>query len=111
MWNSLMLELAPDDLLIHPMLGAGGMTREQALAEVQSLLDRSAPLMPAFAAAAETWRRGAKDDTVFAELFTWAVYEYDGHDPASAAMEWIEDYAETMRAAGLDVSVPRLPGV
>jgi hypothetical protein len=54
-------------------------------------------------------RRGAKDDTVFAGPFTWALYEYDGPDPRRGAMEWIEDYAETMRAAGLNVSVPRIP--
>lgn len=110
-WNRMQLELVPADLTIRPMIGPGGLTRAQALAEVQELLDRAAATAPAMAQLAETWRRGAKDDTVYAGPLVWTVYEHpDGDDPRVAALAWLEDYASTMRAAGLtNVQVARLP--
>lgn len=96
-WNHLQIEIDPSAGLISPLYGPGGYTRTQALAEVQSQLDRAAtqfPDMPLFADSAATWRRGAKDDTVFAGPFAWAVYEYpDGQDPQVGAMEWVADFA------------------
>lgn len=105
-WNYLQLEIRPDDLLIHPMIGEGDLTREQAHARVQALLDHR----PALAAAAATWRAGAKDDVVYAVPFTWTIYEYPaGQDPRVAALAWCEDMAATMRSAGMRVGVARLP--
>jgi hypothetical protein len=105
------LEIIPDDLHILPMIGPGGLTREKALAEVQSILDRAATLAPDLREASALWKRGAKDDTVYSGPFTWTVYEYaDGEDPRAGALAWIEGYAQTMRDAGLDISIPRLPG-
>lgn len=104
-WNFMQLEMVPEDLLVRPMIGPGGLTREQALAEVQSILDRS----PALAQVAGVWRRGAKDDTVYLGPFTWVVYSHpEGEDPRRAAMVWLEDYAQTLRSAGVDAQVPKL---
>jgi phosphosulfolactate phosphohydrolase-like enzyme len=96
----------PADRLIKPTIGPGGLTRNQAVAEVQALLDRAALIT-----LAEVWRRGAVDDTVYAGPFTWTVYEHpDGADPRIAALEWLEDFAATMRSAGLrNVQVAKLP--
>lgn len=99
------IELVAEDLLVRPMIGPGGLTREQAHAEVQGLLDR----LPALADTAAIWRRGAKDDTVYRDVFTWTIYEYAGEDPRPGAIVWLEDYAQIMRGAGLDVQVAQLP--
>jgi hypothetical protein len=105
-WNHMQVEFAPADHLIRPMIGPGGMTREQAHAEVQGLLDRHPPLAPA----AATWRQGAKDDTVYHGPLIWCIYEHpDGEDPRRAALVWLEDLATTMRSAGADVQVARFP--
>lgn len=106
-WNFMQVELVSADLQARPMIGPGGLTRDQALAQVQDLLDRA----PALAGVAATWRRGAKDDTVYAGPFVWTVYEHpDGEDPRRAALVWLEDFAATMRTAGVDVQVARFPG-
>lgn len=110
MWNFMQLEIVPADRLIKPVTGLGGLTREQALAEVQALLDRSArELAGPFVQLAAKWRAGAKDDTIFYGPFTWTIYEHDGGKWREGAMEWLEDYAATIRAAGIDVQTPRLP--
>ena len=109
-WNFMQLEIVPADRLVMPMIGPGGLTRDAALAEIQSILDRMARLSPAFADVATIWRRGAKDDAAFYGPFVWTVYDYpDGEDPRRAALTWIEDYARILRSRGLNVSVPRLP--
>jgi hypothetical protein len=107
-WNYMQVEAAPEDRLLRPMIGpGGGLSREQAHAEVQSILDRAGP---GLAEVAQTWRRGAKNDTVYAGPFTWTLYEYqDGDDAKAAALEWLEDFAATLRGAGLDVQVAQLP--
>jgi hypothetical protein len=100
-------ELIPDDLLIRPMVGEEiGLDYDQARAKVQDLLDRAPQLAPVAAA----WRKGPKDDTVYAGPFTWTVFAYEGDDPRSAALAWLEDYAATIRAAGVDVQVAGWPG-
>lgn len=99
------VEIVPADQLIRPMIGDGGLSREQAHAEIQSVLDGS----PRLAQIAALWRRGAKDDTVQAGPFCWCIYEYDGDGPRPAAVAWLEDYAATIRSAGIDVQVARLP--
>ena len=99
-WNHMQVEMLPDDFLIRPTMGPGQLTRAQAVAEIQSVLDGDSRL----AAAAALWRAGAKDDTVHLGPFIWTVYEHDG-DPADAARAWLEDFAQTMRAAGVDVQV------
>lgn len=106
-WNHMQIELVPEDMLARPLIGPGGLTREQAHAEVQSLLDRA----PALATVAATWRRGAADDTVYAGPFTWTIYPYPaGDDPRRAALEWLEDFVRIMRDAGMpNVSVAKMP--
>lgn len=98
------IEMAEDDKLIRPMLHPGGLTREQAVAEVQSILDR----LPILAGPAAIWRRGAKDDTVFHYPFVWTILEYEGDDPRRAAMAWLEDFAEIMRRNGANVDVAKV---
>jgi hypothetical protein len=107
-WNFLQIELVPEDRLIRPMYGPGGLDRAGALAEVQSILDRE----PLFVKLAASWRKGAKDDTVFAlpiAPFAWAIYEYDGDDPLPGAHEWLADFAATMRRMGFDAQIAQLP--
>lgn len=111
MWNFMMLETVPADLMVRPMIGPGAMTREQAHSEVQALLDRIVGDAPDAKPAAETWRAGAVDDTVGWGPFAWTIYAYPaGEDPRVAAIAWIDDYAETIRnATGLQVGVYQLP--
>ena len=105
------VELVPADRLVRPVIGPGSLSREEAVAEVQSILDRSAGASSVFGSAAQTWRRGAKDDTVYVGPFIWAVYEHPaGADPRRAAVEWLDDFAQTMRGAGMDVRVAGFPG-
>lgn len=110
-WNFMQLQIVVAEMLIKPMIGPGGLTRGQAHTEIQDLLDQAATLSPGLAEIAATWRRGAADDTVYAGLLTWTIYEHvDGDDPRRAALEWLEDYAGTMRAAGLtNITIARLP--
>jgi hypothetical protein len=90
MWNYLQLIMG-DSPRVEPLIGTGGMTREQAHSQVQDLLGKMADDAPAyFAAAVESWRRGAKDDTVHVRLpngmVVWALYEYpEGQPPERAA--------------------------
>lgn len=109
-WNHMLVAYNDQDLRYEPQIGTGGMTREQAHAEVQDLLDEGgAPLR----AIAESWRGGAKDDTVYAEsgLMIWTIYEHpDGEDPRRAALAWLEDFAATLRSAGVtNIGIARLP--
>jgi hypothetical protein len=104
-WNYMQTELVPQDLLIQSMIGPGHLTRDQAHAEVRSLLQRSAAVHPPFRQLVAAWQRGAKDDTVFGGPFVWAIYDHAGSDPSAGALEWLEDYATTLRRSGLDVRV------
>lgn len=109
-WNHMKIELAPADALVRPVIGPGGLSRTQALTEVQSILERLAAISPQLWQVVGAWRRGAQDDTVYAGPFTWTVYEYpDGEDPRRAALAWLEDFAATMRTAGLNVQVAAFP--
>lgn len=107
MWNFMQVEIIPDDMQMRPMIGPGGLTWDQAHAEIQSILDRT----PELGAVAATWRRGAADDTLALGLFIWTIYEHpDGEDPRRAALVWLEDMAETMRGAGFtNIGVAKLP--
>lgn len=100
-WNHLSLEVIPEDALIRPLVGPGGMTEEEARTHVGDILDRLAARQPAFRKLVSLWAAG--EDTVYAGPFTWAVYEHD--DPAQGAREWIDGYAATLRSAGMEVAV------
>lgn len=103
-WNFLQAEIVAADGLIRPTIGPGHLTQRKAHAEIQAILDRS----PSLAPTAATWRRGAADNTVYADRIIWAIYEHpDGQDPVPAAMVWLEDFARIMRTAGVDVQVAR----
>jgi len=95
----------PEDQLAHPMIGPGGLTHSGAHAEIQGLLDAN----PQLGETAALWRH-AKDDTVYAGSFIWCLYQHpDGEDPRRAALAWLEDFATTMRSAGVDVGIAHLP--
>lgn len=104
MWTYLQVEIVPEDRLLRPMLGPGDLTRSQAHAAVQDILDG----VPGLAPVATQWRAGAKDDTVYAGLLIWTIIEYEA-DRRRAALVWLDDLAATMRSAGADVQVARLP--
>jgi len=103
-WNYLQLELAADDGLVFPTVGPGGLTREQASAEILTVLGPIATVRPEVA---QKWREGPKDDTLFLGPFTWAIYSYTGDDPNLAAAAWIQDYVQILRTAGLDAQIGR----
>jgi hypothetical protein len=108
-WNFMQTELIPDDRIIQPLIGPGGLTRAQARAEILAILERGAVFNPRLASVASTWRGGAKDDTVYLGPFTWTIYEHS--DPRVGALEWLEDYAAIMRQAGainIEVAAPRV---
>lgn len=99
-WNYLQVEIRLDDRLLVPQIGPGGLTRAQAHAVVQATLDAiGLPI-------AATWRRGARDDTVYHGLFAWAIYEAD--DPTVGAHAWLADFAQRLRAAGMHVGIAAL---
>lgn len=105
-------ELVSADALLHPLIGHGGLTHEEAHAEIQAILDRVK--LPAVTATAAMWRRGAEDDTVYVGTATgmliWTIYEHpEGEDPRVGALAWLEDFAEIMRGTGMDVLVASLP--
>ncbi|ABW10903.1 hypothetical protein Franean1_4367 [Parafrankia sp. EAN1pec] len=100
------VEIATEDHLLRPMYGLGGLTRAQARAEVQSILDE----LPTLAPIAEVRRRDhAKDDTAFCNQRMWTVYTYAGTDPLPAARAWLEDLAQALHRAALDLHVARGP--
>lgn len=103
-WNFMQAELDTRTRIIRPLLGPGELTRTEAHAEIQSILDRAALGSNEVRRLALAWREGAKDDTVTAGPFTWAIYEH-GDDPRLAAREWLEDFAVRMRAVGVDAQV------
>lgn len=105
MWNTLTFTADSATGYIEPQYGTGGFTHEQAKGEIQSILDRLASERPQLATrAADTWRRGAADDTIHIQpapgsLIVFALYEYpEGEDPAHKALEWIDDFSK--RATG-----------
>jgi len=97
--------------MIRPLIGAGGMTREAAHGEVQSILDRLAERDPYLLQVVDVWRRGAVDDTCSWGAFTWTIYGHtEGEDPRRAALKWLDDFAQIMRRAGLtDIQVEGMP--
>lgn len=103
-WNWMRLEIRPDDSGIFPLIGEGGMTRGDAHEYIQHQLNALAAFNPALRDVASRWRRGAADDTVYAGLDTWTIYEYEG-DPVRGATGWLDGYVETMRSTGLNVAV------
>lgn len=102
------IELSPEDSLILPLIGPGDLDYATAHREVQGILDR----MPWLDYLAEVWRRGAREDAVTVGPFTWCLYEHPAGDPYQAARSWLDEYAATIRATGLDVQVaqPRPSG-
>ncbi|MEU6932875.1 hypothetical protein AB0A05_27375 [Streptomyces sp. NPDC046374] len=105
LWNTLVITLSRADGFGSPQYGTGGWTREEALAEQQSLLDRLAAEFPhTYSSVAAKWRIGAKDDTVYARprsdaMSVHAIYEYpEDEDPVHKALEWLDDFS--MQATG-----------
>jgi hypothetical protein len=118
LWNTLTLTMSSQDGYGSPQYGIGNFTHDQAKAEIQGILDRLAREHPALATtAAETWRKGAKDDVVNVQpapgsLIVFALYEYaQGEDPLHGALAWIDDFSR--RGTGHDSQMivpPTAPG-
>ncbi|WP_375385729.1 hypothetical protein [uncultured Microbacterium sp.] len=92
-----------DGRVLHPVVGAGGMTRAAAHARVRALLVRYAEDMPFASELVSAWDAGARDDTVYADRFLWAIYEAD--DATAGAHEWVDDLATSLRGSGSKVRV------
>ncbi|MFG6446245.1 hypothetical protein ACFXQA_13365 [Microbacterium sp. P07] len=95
-WNYLQVETA--GRMLHPVLGPGGMTREQAHREVRALLNLHVESTPHASGLLDAWDEGAADDTVFAGPFLWAIYEAD--DTVVGGREWVDDLARGLRRGG-----------
>ncbi|ALJ20365.1 hypothetical protein [Microbacterium sp. No. 7] len=102
-WNYLQVEVIPDDAIVRPLIGPGGLSRQGAHREIASILRRLADIHEPAVKLVKAWHAGAVDDTVFYGPFTWAIYEAD--DPQQGAREWIDGYIATLRAQGIDVGV------
>lgn len=77
-WNFMQLILDPNSGRGEPMIGPGGLTHDEAHSVIQGILDEA----PKLTALAETWRRGAADDTAYFGNLIWCVYQHpDGEDP------------------------------
>lgn len=100
-WTWMQVEVLAAEGLILPLVGPGRLTREEAHAEVQRLLGSRKYL----GETAALWERGAKDDTVFSGPFTWTIFKHTGDDPRPAARAWLDGFAETLRAIGIDVQI------
>ena len=101
-WNCLQIEINTSTRIVQSTIGPGELSRDQAIAVVQALLDRFPPL----ARAAAQWRAGAEDDLVCFGPVAWTVYEHpDGQDPRFAALVWLHDLATAARAAGAHLYV------
>jgi len=100
-WNHLQVEVAGRRL--HPVLGAGGMTREAAHAYVRGLLERFVEGAPYADGLVEAWDAGARDDTAYAGPYLWAIYEAD--DAEAGAKECVEDLARSIRRSGTKVTI------
>jgi hypothetical protein len=109
-WHYAMLELVPEDALVRPMISpeSEGLTREQAHREIQGLLDRLGSQDPGFRELAATWRRGAKDDWVYRGPFSFTIFECAGSTCAETFQTFLDDYAATMRQAGVQVAVAQI---
>lgn len=91
-WNYLQVEIAGG--LLHPSVGPGGLTRDEAHAHVAALLDRHVETFPYASGLREAWDAGAQDDTVFAGPLLWAIYEAD--DPVAGAHAWVDGLARSL---------------
>ena len=100
-WNYLQVEVA--DRVLHPILGPGGLTRDEAHAFIRTLLERFVEGAPYADGLVEAWNEGAKDDTVYAGPYLWAIYE--SAEPVHGAHVWVDDLAATLRGSGSKVRV------
>lgn len=102
MWNTLHVNISLDDLLASPAIGVGGFTRDEARAEVQTILSADQSL----SGAAEQWRMGA--DRVRVGPQVWTLYQYDD-DRQAAALARVDELLESFREAGVRFQVANLP--
>jgi hypothetical protein len=98
MWNTLNVDISLDDMLARPVLGPGGLTRDEAHAEVQNILDAD----PRLSDAAEQWRMDAP--RVRVGSMVWTIYEYQD-DLRAAALALINALLEGFRGAGVNIRV------
>lgn len=101
-WGYLTVQIVPADMLARTTVGAEeGLTRDEAHGKILAMLDA----VPALAPIAKKWAAGAKDDTVYAGLTAYTIFEYGPGGLMAAAGAWVKDYAETVRSAGVDVQI------
>jgi hypothetical protein len=107
-WHYATITLVPEDARAESMMSEETtLDRDQAHAKIQDMLDR----LPELAQLADTWRRGAKDDWVtWGGLLNFTIFECSPHGCATATQALLDDYAATLRAAGVpNVNVVRIP--
>jgi hypothetical protein len=107
-WNHLQAEIVRDDAQIRPAIGDGGLTRSQARANIQAILDASTSRLAAQPAA--LWRTSSTEDIVYAGQFLWCVYEYPAdQDPRGGALGWLHTNMSVLRHLGFGGDLPKTP--
>lgn len=85
------------------MMGPGGLSRAAAHAKVHVLLERFVEVAPYAERIIEMWNSNPRDDTVYVEQYTWAIYEAE--DARAGARVWVEDLALRLRDSGSRVRI------
>ena len=92
-WNWIHLDVRPVEADIIPTYGPGGMSREEAHAQVQKKLDQRSAFERKWAEMSAVWKRGAQDDRVHSDTHTFAIFEYPtGGDFVTASQEIVQDH-------------------
>ncbi len=103
-WNYMQIELIANEMRLDPMIGPGGLTRDQAHWAVESKLQQIVRERPSVAKLLAEWTADETKNTLSFGRTTWVIYEAD--DPVEGAADWIEEYARTLeRTGGLKVSI------
>jgi hypothetical protein len=95
------VEIVQDGRRLLPIIGPGHLSRAEAHAAIQSLLDRLGYSV------ADAWRAGARDDTAFVGQYLWTIYEHPDGDDTAAAMEWCSDLAAALKRPGARITVAK----
>ncbi len=94
MWRWLQVDvpMVDEGRLLRATLGGSGLSRAEARAGVQRVLDAGRTL----ARIAEAWRREQTGDWMSHNLSTWTIYSYPAGDGAhEAAVAWLRVLSRT----------------
>lgn len=91
MWASMQLQLIPEDNVVRPFIHQGGLTHDDAKAQVRELLAGFAKAAPTLTRLVNLWDQGAPEDTVYFGPFAIAAVDEDHVE------DWIEVHTRRLR--------------